>query len=152
MTLWSHDQSKFRGCKFILDDESYFTFSHSNKNSNTGYWSSDVSNVSKAVKYKARAKFEKKLFMQNWIGPDSNGNILTIYLWDSDSKPNKRANAIMDIFTESSDSEDDFVEENNLNNENFVLELILIYNLKKFYATEDFPYTCNACTTCKIAL
>ena len=50
---------KFYGCDFINDDESYFKFSHSDKNSNVGYWSSKPKAVSCGVKYKSKAKFEK---------------------------------------------------------------------------------------------
>lgn len=60
---------KFKGLQFILDDESYFTFSHSNKNSNAGFWSSDIENVPKNVKYKTKAKFEKKLLVWIAISP-----------------------------------------------------------------------------------
>uniref|UniRef100_A0A915JZS2 Uncharacterized protein n=1 Tax=Romanomermis culicivorax TaxID=13658 RepID=A0A915JZS2_ROMCU len=50
------------------------------------------------------------------------------HLWTSSGRKTIQGTlqAIMDIFTESSDSEDDFIEENNLDNEYFVLELILI--------------------------
>lgn len=57
---------KFRGRKFILDDGSYFTFANSNKNSNAGFWSSDVESTSKSVKYTRKAKFEQS--SKVWFG------------------------------------------------------------------------------------
>ena len=62
---------KFYGCDFIIDDESYFTFSHSDKNSNVGYWSSNPKAVSCGVKYKSKAKFEKKMLV--WLAISSRG-------------------------------------------------------------------------------
>lgn len=62
---------KFRGRDFILDDESYFTFSHSNKNANAGFWSSAVTNVPKDVKYKKKSKFEKKILV--WLAISARG-------------------------------------------------------------------------------
>ena len=56
---------KLYGCDFIIDDESYFAFSHSDKNSNVGYWSSNPKAVSCDVKYKSKAKFEKKMLV--WL-------------------------------------------------------------------------------------
>jgi hypothetical protein len=43
--------------------ESYFTFFHSDKNSNAGFWPSDVGSVSNNGKFKTEAKFEKKLLV-----------------------------------------------------------------------------------------
>ena len=66
---------KFYGCDFIIDDESFshsdFTFSHSDKNSNVGYWSSNPKAVSCGVKYKSKAKFEKKMLV--WLTVSSRG-------------------------------------------------------------------------------
>ena len=66
---------KFYGCDFIIDDESIshsdFTFSHSDKNSNVGYWSSNPKAVSCGVKYKSKAKFEKKMLV--WLAISSRG-------------------------------------------------------------------------------
>lgn len=49
----------------ILDDESYFTLSHSTINGNDNYYSSDVSQTPSSVKYRTAAKFEPKLLV--WI-------------------------------------------------------------------------------------
>ena len=62
---------KFYGCDVIIDDESYFTFSHSDKNSNVGYCSSNPKAVSCGVKYKSKAKFEKKMLV--WLAISSRG-------------------------------------------------------------------------------
>ena len=66
---------KFYGCDFIIDDESFshsdFTFSHSDKNLNVGYWSSNPKAVSCGVKYKSKAKFEKKMLV--WLTVSSRG-------------------------------------------------------------------------------
>ena len=62
---------KFYGCDFIIDDESYFTFSHSDKNSNVGHWSSNPKAVSCGVKYKSKVKFEKKMLL--WLAISSRG-------------------------------------------------------------------------------
>lgn len=60
---------KFHSHEFVLDDESYFTLSHSDKNSNAGFWSSDVSSAPNNVKFKVQAKFEKKVLVWMAISP-----------------------------------------------------------------------------------
>lgn len=63
--LWS----KFRRHEFILDDESYFTLSHSDKNSNAGFWTDDKENAPASAKFKTKMKFEKKLLVWVAISP-----------------------------------------------------------------------------------
>ena len=59
----------FRNHKFILDDESYFTLSNANLNSNESYYSSDRNVTPESVMYKDVAKFEKKLLVWVAISP-----------------------------------------------------------------------------------
>lgn len=62
---------KFPEHEFILDDESYFTFANTEKNSNVGFWSADVSATSHSVKFKAKKKFEPKLLV--WLAVSQRG-------------------------------------------------------------------------------
>jgi hypothetical protein len=48
---------------FILDDEKYFSLSGCQMNGNDIYYTSNNSNVSYKVKYKAKKKFERKLML-----------------------------------------------------------------------------------------
>ena len=49
----------------IMDDESYFTLSHSTINGNQSFYSSDVAQTPSSQKYRTKAKFENKLLV--WI-------------------------------------------------------------------------------------
>ena len=60
---------KFRNRDFVIDDESYFIFKHTNKNSNVGFYSDDAKNAPKNVKYKRKSKFEKKILVWITISP-----------------------------------------------------------------------------------
>ena len=51
---------KFRNRDFVIDDESYFTFKHTNKNSNVGFYSDDAKNAPKNVNISAKANLKKK--------------------------------------------------------------------------------------------
>lgn len=62
---------KFSNSDFILDDESYFTFSHSDKNANVGFWSKDVKSTPYDVKFAKKKKLEKKLLV--WVAISSRG-------------------------------------------------------------------------------
>lgn len=60
---------KFSTQSFILDDESYFTLSHSNFSANAGFYTSDVCSTPKEVKYTRKKKFEEKVLVWIAIGP-----------------------------------------------------------------------------------
>jgi hypothetical protein len=60
---------KFHGREFIIDDESYFTLSNSDKNANGGYYSNDVSETPDDVRCKEKKKFEQKLLVWLAISP-----------------------------------------------------------------------------------
>lgn len=60
---------KFSKCAFIVDDESYFTFSHSTLSGNAGYYSSNVSTTSTRTKFSRKKKFEEKVLVWIAIGP-----------------------------------------------------------------------------------
>ncbi|KAJ8978518.1 hypothetical protein NQ317_002422 [Molorchus minor] len=47
----------------IMDDEKYFTLSHSEMKDNDGYYTSDVENCPNEVKFKAKAKFADKVLV-----------------------------------------------------------------------------------------
>lgn len=49
----------------IIDDESYFTFSHSTINGNDNFYSNDVTQAPASIKFLPTAKYEKKLLV--WI-------------------------------------------------------------------------------------
>ena len=46
-----------------MDDESYFTLSHTNINGNGQFYSSDISQTPASVKYKSVTKFQKKMLV-----------------------------------------------------------------------------------------
>ena len=48
---------KYKDFDFIIDDESYFTLSHSSINGNSNYYSSDVNLTPASVKYSLKAKY-----------------------------------------------------------------------------------------------
>jgi hypothetical protein len=66
--LWNTGNDRtHRCCRFLLrkhffdqvmDDEKYFTFSHSTLSGTDGFWTADVANISEAVQYKAVGKFK----------------------------------------------------------------------------------------------
>lgn len=60
---------KFHNRQFILDDESYFTLSHSGIGGNGEFYTADVSKESADVKFYKKAKFEQKLLVWLAIGP-----------------------------------------------------------------------------------
>jgi transposase len=62
---------KFRGKEFILDDESYFTFSNSSVAGNDGFYTSDVSGAPASLKYTKKEKFEKKVL--TWVAMSPKG-------------------------------------------------------------------------------
>lgn len=49
----------------VMDDESYFTLSHSTINGNHNFYSSHVSSAPASIKYRPKKKFEKKLLV--WL-------------------------------------------------------------------------------------
>ena len=62
---------KLQGKSAILDDESYFTLSHSSINGNDNFYSSDTSKTPASVKHTEEAKFEKKLLV--WVCASEKG-------------------------------------------------------------------------------
>lgn len=59
----------FSNRAWVLDDESYFTLSHSSIAGNDGYYTSDINSVSPKVKFSKKKKFEKKVLVWIAIGP-----------------------------------------------------------------------------------
>ena len=55
--------------EWIIDDESYFTLSHSEINGNNIYYTSDDKQCPDNVKFKEKSKFEDKLFVWIAISP-----------------------------------------------------------------------------------
>ena len=62
---------KYRNCEWVLDDESYFTLSHSTIAGNNNFYSSDVSATPSAVKYSTKAKYEGKILV--WLAISKKG-------------------------------------------------------------------------------
>ncbi len=60
---------KFSGRSFILDDESYFTLSHSTKNFNSGFYSSNVNATSADIKFSKKQKFPSRVLVWIALGP-----------------------------------------------------------------------------------
>lgn len=60
---------KFTNRSFILDDESYFTLSHSTINGNGGFYTSDKSATPADVKFAKKKKFEGKVLVWIAMGP-----------------------------------------------------------------------------------
>lgn len=56
---------KLGGVSCVMDDESYFTLSHSTINGNQFFYSSDVKATPANTKYRTKKKFEKKLLV--WL-------------------------------------------------------------------------------------
>ncbi len=62
---------KYKNFEWILDDESYFTFSHATICGNDAYYTSDPKSTPATVKYRPRKKFESKCLV--WIALSSKG-------------------------------------------------------------------------------
>ena len=62
---------KYKNREWILDDESYFTLSHSTISGNKFFYSSDVSLTPAKVKYSTKAKYEDKLLV--WLAMSRKG-------------------------------------------------------------------------------
>jgi transposase len=60
---------KNRHREVIMDDESYFTLSNSDKNSNAGFWTNDVQSTPDEVKFKTKQKYEQKAMLWIAISP-----------------------------------------------------------------------------------
>ena len=56
---------KFKNHLWVIDDESYFTLTHSTINGNDNFYSSNVSLTPSCIKYSPKSKFEDKLLV--WI-------------------------------------------------------------------------------------
>ncbi len=65
------------GISWILDDESYFTLSHSTHNGNDYFYSSDVS-ATPSVKYRPKSKYEAKVLV--WICMSEKGVSAPIFI------------------------------------------------------------------------
>ena len=62
---------KYRLKNWILDDESYFTLSHSSINGNDNFYSNNKQQAPASVKYRKKVKFEKKLLV--WVAVSERG-------------------------------------------------------------------------------
>ncbi|KAL4490738.1 hypothetical protein ABPG72_021792 [Tetrahymena utriculariae] len=60
---------KYKNHLWVIDDESYFTLSHSTLNGNNNYYSSDASETPPDVKFRLTKKFEPKLLIWICISP-----------------------------------------------------------------------------------
>jgi len=78
----------------ILDDESYFTLSHSAIKGNDNFYSSDVSQTPASVKYRPTVKFEKKLLVYICM---SDKGISTPVFRESDYTVNKENITLVEI-------------------------------------------------------
>lgn len=67
---------KFSGRAFILDDESYFTLSHSTINGNGSFYTSDPLTAPPEVKLSKKKKFEGKVLVWVAIGPKGLSHLL----------------------------------------------------------------------------
>ena len=56
---------KYQNLDFVLDDESYFTLSHSTINGNNNFYTSNVNLTSPNIKFNSKAKYEEKLLV--WL-------------------------------------------------------------------------------------
>lgn len=61
---------KFSNCSWVIDDESYFTLSHSTISGNNIFYTSNVDNTPPSVKFSTKKKFEKKAIVWMIIGPN----------------------------------------------------------------------------------
>ena len=62
---WRKLFEAYRKFDFILDDESYLTLSNSSLSENDIFYTDNIENVPKNVRYKKKAKFEKKVLV--WL-------------------------------------------------------------------------------------
>ena len=62
---------KLQDKSVILDDESYFTLTHSTINGNDNFYSSNIQETPSSVKYRKVSKFEQKILV--WIAFSSEG-------------------------------------------------------------------------------
>jgi predicted transcriptional regulator len=62
---------KYRGYKFIIDDESYFTLSNTTLPGNDRFYSNNIQMTPDHVKYKYQAKYESKVMV--WIAISPSG-------------------------------------------------------------------------------
>ncbi|KAL4460788.1 hypothetical protein ABPG72_002909 [Tetrahymena utriculariae] len=62
-------QDKYRNIDFILDDESYFTLTHSCQSGNDRFYSSDLNLTPPQMKFDFKMKFEPKLLVWIAISP-----------------------------------------------------------------------------------
>jgi transposase len=74
--LCSRLYRKFSNCSWILDDESYFTLSHSTINGNNVFYTSNIENTPPNVKFSTKKKFEKKVLVWLAIGPNGWSELL----------------------------------------------------------------------------
>ena len=58
--------------KLVLDDESFFTLKNDELGGNRGFYTDNKENTSPGVKYKFKAKYEKKLLV--WLAISKNGH------------------------------------------------------------------------------
>lgn len=61
---------KFSKRSWVIDDESYFTLSHSTIHGNNTFYTSNINNTPPSVKYSTKKKFEKKVLVWIAIGPN----------------------------------------------------------------------------------
>ncbi|CAG0879817.1 unnamed protein product [Darwinula stevensoni] len=61
---------KFGKVAWIIDDESYFTLSHSTISGNQTFYTSDINATPPSVKFSPKTKFEKKVLVWIAIGPN----------------------------------------------------------------------------------
>jgi hypothetical protein len=62
---------RFKSYDFILDDESYFTLSHTTQSGNDRFYSSDREKTPNNVKYSEKSKFESKVLV--WLAISNRG-------------------------------------------------------------------------------
>ena len=70
-TKYSRLYRKYNNFFFVLDDESYFTLSHSTINGNNNFYSNNIEATPPEVKYRTKYKFEPKVPV--WIAGSSKG-------------------------------------------------------------------------------
>lgn len=81
----------FAGGKFIiLDDESYFTFSHHELSGNDGYYTDNIETTPDNVRYAGKSKFEPKVLV--WVAISSKGVSVPLI------RPNKAKAINSDIY------------------------------------------------------
>jgi hypothetical protein len=103
---------KFGDRHFIIDDESYFTLSHSDQPGNDGFYSDNVNMTPDSVKYNYKQKYPEKLL--TWIAMAPNGMTKPIF--------RKSGNAI---------NQDTYIE---------MLKAQLLPFIKKYYKTDRYVF------------